>query len=115
MGPPGSASPEPASEAITRLARRGYGRRFEDRGGRLWCPSCEITFHAHDLVIDQAVPVSIGVHEAGSGIVYALRCASCGASGTWLVQDPDPAQLQLIKELREDGPDETVEGPPPPA
>jgi hypothetical protein len=91
-------SREPASEAYARLARRGYGRSFEARQGLLWCPSCEIVFRAHELVIEETVPVAIDAGRS-TAVLCALRCAACGASGTWLVRTTDDEALRLLAGL----------------
>jgi len=86
-----------AAEVIASLARQGYGRRFELRQGQLWCPSCDVVFDAHQLEVDTAIMVQ---GEQGTSTVYAVRCAKCGAAGTWLVSQPGPEELGLIRELR---------------
>lgn len=86
-----------AAEVIAGLAHKGYGRRFELRHGQLWCPSCDVVFDGHELEVDTAIVVQ---GEHGTSTVYAVRCAKCGAAGTWLVSHPGPEELGLISGLR---------------
>ena len=89
---------ETLAEALHRLGRAGFVRRFERAGDTLRCASCEVTFPPEELVVEEVVEVA----DEGTGVrrmLYALRCTSCGANGTWTVTGAEPADIDLLHRL----------------
>ena len=90
---------ETLTEALHRLGRAGFARRFELSGDALRCASCEESFPPEELVVDEVVDVADSAGDARS-TVYALRCTDCGARGTWIVTVPGPADIALLNRLK---------------
>ncbi len=89
---------ETLTEALHRLGRAGFARRFEPIGGELRCASCEVSFPPEELVVEEVVEVAddrAGVRST----LYALRCTDCGARGTWILTDAGPADIALLERL----------------
>ncbi len=89
---------ESLAEALDRLARAGFVRRFEPDGDALWCASCDVWVGPEQLVVEEVVEVARGEGD-GHATLYALRCAGCGANGVWVVTDPaavDPVLLEAL-------------------
>jgi hypothetical protein len=55
-------------------------------------------FRAHELVIEETVPVAIDAGRS-TAVLCAMHCAACGAFGTWLVRTTDDEALRLLAEL----------------
>ena len=89
---------ETLTEALHRLGRAGFVRRFEPIDGALRCASCEVSFPPEELVVEEVVEAVD--HRAGvRSTLYALRCTDCGARGTWVLTDAGPADIALLQRL----------------
>jgi hypothetical protein len=89
---------ETLTEALHRLGRAGFARRFEPVDGALRCASCEVSFPPEELVVEEVVEVadeSAGVRST----LYALRCTDCGARGTWILTGAGPADIALLHRM----------------
>jgi hypothetical protein len=89
---------ETLTEALHRLGRAGYARRFEPAGDALRCASCEVSFPPEELVVEEVVEVA-NEGTATRSTLYALRCTDCGARGTWILTDAGPADVALLQRL----------------
>ena len=89
---------ETLTEALHRLGRAGFARRFEQDGGALRCASCEVSFPPEELVVDEVVEVA-DEGAGGRATLYALRCTDCGARGTWILTGASPADVALLHRL----------------
>lgn len=95
----GEERPRRPTAVLADLARNGFGRQFEIRGDRLWCPSCQAEFEAPDFVVESAIPVATEQGSSG-GTVYALRCLACGVGGTLLVIGHGPEGDEVVYRLK---------------
>ena len=95
---------ETLAEALHRLGRVGFARRFEPAGDAFRCTSCEETFLPEALLVEDVVDVVGGVGGGGDATgarttLYALRCTGCGAKGVWIVTDERPEDHALLRRL----------------
>jgi hypothetical protein len=90
---------ETLTEALHRLGREGFARRFERVGDALRCASCEVSFPPEELLVEDVVEVA----DATGGprtTLYALECTDCGAKGVWILADGGPEDRALAQRLR---------------
>lgn len=91
-----STAHERVAEVMLRLAKRGFARTLQSAHGHLWCPSCDTDFDSHDLGVEEMVVVTVDT-ETTDATIYALRCHTCGAAGSWLIRHPvSPDDLRLM-------------------
>ena len=79
-----SNAPESLSEALSRLAARGFTRDLRARDGRL----CDVTGDAYDpelLAIDEVVRFEGESDPDEQAMLFALRSQSGAALGTYVV------------------------------
>ncbi len=89
---------ETLAEALHRLGREGFARRFEAAGDALRCSSCEEIFFPEELLVEGVVHVA----DVAPGVrttLYALRCTGCGAKGVWILTDERPEDRALLRRL----------------
>ncbi len=104
---------ETLAEALDRLAREGFARRFERVGDALVCGSCGERFSPDALVVDDVIEVDA---PGARTTLYALRCSDCGAKGSWiLTDDAGPEDRALLDRLGRCGPPGREHPPPGPA
>ena len=94
---------ETLTQAVARLARAGYTASFRAEGGALRENDTGRVHAAEAMDVEETVRFEGESDPADEVILFALRCRSDGARGTWAVTygpGTPPADAALVRRLR---------------